>query len=312
MPITLTCGSAEENIHNNRAVAETLEAPLHEVTDTHNYTAWRDAFDPHLDAAAGATRGEPGRPRGAVLARDREQRLGGRLRALGPAGARLPRRGRQRLGPREPGHGRRGRGPDRGRAREALLRRRLRRRVVVEPRDPASRSGRATTSATSRGSSTRSCRTSRTTPRRAEIATLGISLGAYHAVNFALKRADLFPLALGFSGNYDPSSWHGWGERGEAAYFNNPFDYLAHMGGDHLDWLRGRISLLLVCGQGQWEDTHRLAGQHEAPRARAAREGHPPRAGPLGARRPARLAALASTTRPSSATVLLMAPTPST
>jgi esterase/lipase superfamily enzyme len=25
--------------------------------------------------------------------------------------------------------------------------------------------------------------------------------------------------------------------------------------GDHLDWLRGRISLLLVCGQGQWEDT---------------------------------------------------------
>jgi esterase/lipase superfamily enzyme len=88
-----------------------------------------------------------------------------------------------------------------------------------------------------------------------EIATLGISLGAYHAVNFALKRADLFPLALGFSGNYDPSSWHGWGERGEAAYFNNPLDYVAHMGGDHLDWLRSRVSLLLVCGQGQWEDT---------------------------------------------------------
>ena len=48
VPITLTCGSAEENIHNNRTVAETLGAPLHEVTDTHNYTAWRDAFDPHL------------------------------------------------------------------------------------------------------------------------------------------------------------------------------------------------------------------------------------------------------------------------
>ena len=88
-----------------------------------------------------------------------------------------------------------------------------------------------------------------------EIATLGVSLGADHAVNFALKRGDLFPLALGFSGNYDPSAWHGWGERGEAAYFNNPLDYLAHAGGDHLDWLRGRVSLLLVCGQGQWEDT---------------------------------------------------------
>jgi esterase/lipase superfamily enzyme len=88
-----------------------------------------------------------------------------------------------------------------------------------------------------------------------EIATVGVSLGAYHAVNFALKRADLFPLALGLSGNYDPSSWDGWGERGAAAYFNNPLDYLEHAGGDHLDWLRGTVSILLVCGQGQWEDT---------------------------------------------------------
>jgi esterase/lipase superfamily enzyme len=88
-----------------------------------------------------------------------------------------------------------------------------------------------------------------------EIATVGVSLGAYHAVNFALKRADLFPLALGLSGNYDPAAWGAWGERGEAAYFNNPMDYLAHMGGDHLEWLRERLSVLLVCGQGQWEDT---------------------------------------------------------
>ena len=88
-----------------------------------------------------------------------------------------------------------------------------------------------------------------------DIATLGVSLGAFHAVNFALRRADAFPLALGLSGNYDPASWDGWGERGEAAYFNNPFDSLAHAGGDHLDWLRSRLSLLLVCGQGMWEDT---------------------------------------------------------
>ena len=88
-----------------------------------------------------------------------------------------------------------------------------------------------------------------------EIATTGVSLGAYHAVNFALKRADLFPLALGLSGNYDPATWDAWGERGEATYFNNPLDYVAHMGGDHLEWLRGRLSVLLVCGQGQWEDT---------------------------------------------------------
>jgi esterase/lipase superfamily enzyme len=29
-----------------------------------------------------------------------------------------------------------------------------------------------------------------------EVVTLGCSLGAYHAANFALKRADLFPLAM--------------------------------------------------------------------------------------------------------------------
>jgi esterase/lipase superfamily enzyme len=100
-----------------------------------------------------------------------------------------------------------------------------------------------------------------------EIMTAGSSLGAYHAANFALKRADVFPLAICMSGNYDPSTWGAWGDRGEQTYFNNPLDYVGHLGGDHLDWLRERLSLLIVCGQGQWEDTtgslqssQRLAG----------------------------------------------------
>ena len=88
-----------------------------------------------------------------------------------------------------------------------------------------------------------------------EIATFGVSLGAFHAVNVALRHADVFPLALGFSGNYDPSTWDAWGDRGDAAFFNNPFDSLAHMQGGHLDWLRSRLSVLLVCGQGMWEDS---------------------------------------------------------
>ncbi len=88
-----------------------------------------------------------------------------------------------------------------------------------------------------------------------DVVTLGCSLGAFHAANFALKRADLFPLAMCLSGTYDPSAWNGWGERGTAAYFNNPFDYVRHLHGDHLDWLRQHLHLLLVCGQGQWEDT---------------------------------------------------------
>jgi esterase/lipase superfamily enzyme len=88
-----------------------------------------------------------------------------------------------------------------------------------------------------------------------EVVTTGASLGAFHAVNFALKRADLFPLAIGLSGNYDPATWDAWGDRGEAAYFNNPMDYVSHLHGDHLDWLRARVNVLLVCGQGMWEDT---------------------------------------------------------
>lgn len=88
----------------------------------------------------------------------------------------------------------------------------------------------------------------------AELLVTGCSFGAYHAANFALKRPDLFPLAICMSGVYDVSVV-GWGERGDATYFNNPLDYVAHLGGEHLDWLRGRVSLVIVCGQGQWEDT---------------------------------------------------------
>ena len=89
----------------------------------------------------------------------------------------------------------------------------------------------------------------------AEVIACGASLGAFHAANFALKRADVFPVAICMSGSYDPSAWHGWGDRGDAAYFNNPMDYVAHLDGGHLGWLRGQLSVLLICGQGQWEDT---------------------------------------------------------
>jgi enterochelin esterase family protein len=47
-PAVLTCGAAEENIHNNRVMAAALGEQLHELGDMHNYTAWRDALDPYL------------------------------------------------------------------------------------------------------------------------------------------------------------------------------------------------------------------------------------------------------------------------
>ncbi len=86
-----------------------------------------------------------------------------------------------------------------------------------------------------------------------EVAAIGVSLGAYHAANLALRHADVVPLALCLSGNYDPTTWHAWGEQGLATYFNNPMAYVHNLHGDHLEWLRQRLSVLLVVGQGAWE-----------------------------------------------------------
>lgn len=90
---------------------------------------------------------------------------------------------------------------------------------------------------------------------RSDIATAGTSLGAFHAVLFALRHAHLFPRAVGMSGNYDPRTWRGWGEHTDAEYFTNPMEFVPGLHGDHLDWLRHTVHLTLVVGSGQWEDT---------------------------------------------------------
>ena len=53
VPTVMTCGTVEENLANNRIMARALSAQGYDVTlqelrDAHNYTAWRDAFDPWL------------------------------------------------------------------------------------------------------------------------------------------------------------------------------------------------------------------------------------------------------------------------
>jgi len=53
VPVSMTCGVEEENIHNNRLMVAALTAQgygasLAEVPDLHNYTGWRDALHPHL------------------------------------------------------------------------------------------------------------------------------------------------------------------------------------------------------------------------------------------------------------------------
>jgi enterochelin esterase-like enzyme len=55
IPVALTCGTAEENNANNQALVGALLAQgyaawLAELRDGHNWTCWRDAFDPHLPA----------------------------------------------------------------------------------------------------------------------------------------------------------------------------------------------------------------------------------------------------------------------
>jgi esterase/lipase superfamily enzyme len=85
------------------------------------------------------------------------------------------------------------------------------------------------------------------------IVTTGVSLGAYHAVQFTMTRADLAPVAIGLSGSYDPTSWNGWGDLGDATYFANPTAYVPGLHGAHLDWLRSRVAIQLVVGQGPFE-----------------------------------------------------------
>ena len=49
VPTTLTCGELEENLSNNRDMANTLHDQGYrvgfvELPDVHNYVAWREAF----------------------------------------------------------------------------------------------------------------------------------------------------------------------------------------------------------------------------------------------------------------------------
>jgi enterochelin esterase family protein len=53
VPVTVTVGTAEENLENNRVVAEALQrrgwdARLVEHRDAHNWVSWRDVLHPHL------------------------------------------------------------------------------------------------------------------------------------------------------------------------------------------------------------------------------------------------------------------------
>ena len=73
---------------------------------------------------------------------------------------------------------------------------------------------------------------------RDDIATAGPSMGAFHAVLFALRHPHVFARAVGLSGSYDPWTWRAWGPADDETYFTNPMQFLPGAHGGHLDYLR--------------------------------------------------------------------------
>jgi esterase/lipase superfamily enzyme len=97
-----------------------------------------------------------------------------------------------------------------------------------------------------------------------KIALTGCSLGAYHAANFALKFPHIFHYALCMSGRYDVEGSCESQSDSMEVYFHNPLAYVYNLHNDDLEQVRRQTHIVLVCGQGAWEDqclpdTHRLA-----------------------------------------------------
>lgn len=100
------------------------------------------------------------------------------------------------------------------------------------------------------------------------VAVTGCSMGATYSVNFALKFPELFHYALCMSGRYDISEFAGNLQNADV-YFNNPLAYAPGLNGEMLQRIRRNTHVVLVVGQGKWEDgnteeTNALADVFEA------------------------------------------------
>ena len=96
------------------------------------------------------------------------------------------------------------------------------------------------------------------------ILTTGCSLGAFHALNFALRRPDVFGGTIAMSGIYEAGFFfEGYGD--ELTYANSPIDYLRNMPADHpYVEAYANSDLIVSVGQGRWENEcldsiHKLA-----------------------------------------------------
>lgn len=100
------------------------------------------------------------------------------------------------------------------------------------------------------------------------MATAGSSLGGFYSANFALKFPEIFRWSLSMSGRYSMTHFTD-GFANSDVYFNNPLAYVRGLSGEPLERIRRNTHLVLVCGQGAFEEgcieeTQALADLFEA------------------------------------------------
>ncbi len=87
----------------------------------------------------------------------------------------------------------------------------------------------------------------------AGVLTTGCSMGASHALNFLLRRPDLFSGCIALSGAYDARLFFPF-YSDELVYANSPVNYIEGMSYDHpyVEMYRHR-DIIICCGRGAWE-----------------------------------------------------------
>src|SRR5204863_5756397 len=121
------------------------------------------------------------------------------------------------------------------------------------------------------------------------IATLGASLGAYHAANTLFKHPDHVKRCYALSGIYDMRDSMD-GIYDDNFYFNNPVDYIANLSDPWFLHQYASCDIRLVTGCGPWGEQ-----RADLPNVRDPQESrHCSSSGRLGPGRRARMALLAS------------------
>ena len=84
------------------------------------------------------------------------------------------------------------------------------------------------------------------------VATMGMSLGAYHAANTLFKHPHAVRACFALSGLYDMRRFMD-GLSDENFYFNNPIDYIGGLTDHRLIASIGRCNIHIATGHGPWE-----------------------------------------------------------